>query len=76
MIKFFLILIFITYLTYKLGSFIFKILFISAAQSKRSSNTGHGRKYSVPGSNVNIENMPKKSEGFKGGDYIDYEEVK
>ncbi|MAJ50420.1 MAG: DUF4834 domain-containing protein [Flammeovirgaceae bacterium] len=76
MIKFLLILSFIAYLTYKLGGFLFKILFVGATQSKRASNTRGGRKYSVPDSNVSIEHMPKKSEGFKGGDYIDYEEVK
>ena len=37
---------------------------------------GGGRKYSAPDSNVDIEHIPKKPEGFKGGDYIDYEEVK
>ena len=76
MIKFLLILSFISYLIYKVGGFLFKILFIGATQSKRASNTGGGRKYSAPDSNVDIEHIPKKPEGFKGGDYIDYEEVK
>jgi hypothetical protein len=76
MIKFLLILSFIFYLIYKVGGFLFRILFIGASQSKRASNTGSGRKYSVPESNVDIEHIPKKSEGFKVGDYIDYEEVK
>jgi len=76
MIKFLLILSVISYLIYKVGGFLFKILFIGATQSKRASNMRSGRKYSAPDSNVYIEDIPKKSEGFKGGDYIDYEEVK
>ena len=76
MIKFLLIISFIVYLIYKVGGFIFKILFIGATQSKKSSNAGAKHKYSVPDSNVDIEHLPKKGDSFKGGDYIDYEEVK
>ena len=76
MIKFLLIISFIVYLVYKVGGFIFKMLFIGATQSKKSSSAGAKHKYSVPDSNVDIEHLPKKPEGFKGGDYIDYEEVK
>jgi|TARA_B110000967_G_scaffold141274_1_gene144401 hypothetical protein len=52
------------------------MLFIGATQSKKSSSAGAKHKYSVPDSNVDIEHLPKRGDGFKGGDYIDYEEVK
>ena len=64
------------YLIYRIGVLLFKTLFIGFKQSKRSSNPGGWHKHSVPGSNVDIQHIPKKSKGFKGGDYIDYEELK
>ena len=75
MIKFFLILSFALYLIYRIGGLLFKILFIGFTQSKKSYAKGW-RKHSVPNSNVDIQHIPKKSKDFKGGDYIDYEEVK
>ena len=75
MIKFLLIISFTLYLIYRIGSLLFKILFIGFTQSKRSSFSRGWRKHSVPDSNVNIQHIPKKSKDFKGGDYIDYEEV-
>ena len=76
MIKFLLIIGFTLYLIYKIGGLLFKVLFTGLTQSKRSSYSRGWRKHSVPGSNVNIQHIPKKSKDFKGGDYIDYEEVK
>ena len=76
MIKFLLIISFTLYLIYRIGSLLFKILFIGFTQSKRSSYSRGWRKHSVPDSNVNIQHIPKKSKDFKVGDYIDYEEVK
>ena len=76
MIKFFLILSFALYLIYRIGGLLFKILFIGFTQSKRSSYAKGWRKHSVPNSNVDIQHIPKKSKDFKGGDYIDYEEIK
>lgn len=75
MIKFFLILSFALYLIYRIGGLIFKILFIGFTRSKKSYVKGW-RKHSVPNSNVDIQHIPKKSKDFKGGDYIDYEEIK
>ena len=76
MIKFFLILSFALYLIYRIGGLLFKILFIGFTQSKRSSYSRGRRKHSVPDSNVDIQNIPKKAKDFKGGEYIDYEEIK
>ena len=76
MIKFFLIISFVLYLIYRVGALLFKILFIGFTHSKGSSYTRVWRRHSVPDSNVDIQHIPKKSKGFKGGDYIDYEELK
>ena len=76
MIKFLLIIGFTLYLLYRIGGLLFKMLFMGLTQYKRSSYSRGWRKHSVPDSNVNIQHIPKKSKDFKGGDYIDYEEVK
>ena len=76
MIKFLFIIGFTLYLVYKIGGLLFKILFMGLTQSKRSKYSRGWRKHSVPDSNVNIQHIPKKSKDFKGGDYIDYEEIK
>lgn len=61
MLKFLLILSIIAYLIYKVGSLFFKA---GAASQTRFQQRNNGSTSS------------KKTKEFKGGDYIDYEEVK
>jgi hypothetical protein len=55
------------YVLYKFGFF-------------RSLSSGYNEKQrKPPNSNVNVDNAPpkeKKRSAFKGGDYVDYEEIK
>ena len=58
----------ICYVLYKLGFF-------------RSFSSGYSEKDTrkPPNSNVNVDDVPpkeKKKSDFKGGDYVDYEDVK
>ncbi|MDH5397514.1 MAG: hypothetical protein OEX02_05170 [Cyclobacteriaceae bacterium] len=71
MLKVLIIIFVIGYLLYKVGGFIFKILLgVNNMQQPRPQP----RK--TPGSNVDInEAKPNAKEDFKGGEYIDYEEV-
>lgn len=58
----------IFYVLYKLG-------FFRAFSSGLNDNTNRR----PPNSNVNVDNAPpkeKKRSPFKGGDYVDYEEIK
>ena len=64
------------YILKTIGSFIFRFLGGQAPQNQRQQTTPHKRE-----GEINIEYMPKDqkgrpSSGKKGGDYIDYEEVK
>lgn len=66
MFKFLLILFIIAYVVSKIGSMFFRA---GAASNQRRANQG----------NVNVNQPPpaeKRSGKIKGGDYIDYEEVK
>ena len=68
MLRYLLIFSLIFYVLYKLGFF-------------RSLSSGYGEKDTrkAPNSNLNVDNVPpkeKKKSGFKGGDYVDYEEIK
>lgn len=65
MLKFLLILSIIGYLVYKVGSFFFRV---GAASNERFRQRNE---------NPNVhKGTGKKSKEFKGGEYIDYEEVK
>ena len=83
MLKFFLILILIFYLIYRLGGFFLRVLFTSAFQQHqrqyRQGQNGHHVK-TPPNSNVQVDYIPKEDRGdrkeFDGGQYVDYEEVK
>ncbi|MDA0194081.1 MAG: DUF4834 family protein [Bacteroidetes bacterium] len=81
MFKFLLILFLISYIVYKVGGFIFKVLYsgFSEAQRQGNFNSQHkAQKRKAPGSNLDIEHIPdknKKDQKFKDGDYVDYEEV-
>lgn len=68
MIKFLIIGVLIFYALYKMGIF-------------RAFITGYNEPLNRkrPHSNVNVNNMPpaeKKKSSFKGGEYVDYEEIK
>jgi hypothetical protein len=70
MIKFLLILALITYILSKVGGFFFRV----GAESQQ-------RQYQQrrPEGTVNVDAKPKKEKragNIKGGDYVDYEEVK
>jgi fructose-specific component phosphotransferase system IIB-like protein len=77
MIKFLLIIIAFFYILSKVGGFIFRTLFGAAAQQAQQQRT-HTKKPSD--GNVQIDHAPKNedksSKNFKGGDYVDFEEVK
>ena len=66
--RFILILVLICYTLYKLG--FFRGLF---------SGYAHKDKQKPHDSNLNVDNVPpkeKKKSDFKGGEYVDYEEIK
>jgi hypothetical protein len=72
MTKILLICILVGYVLYKLGSSV-------RIHTNTHSNQGP-RQHRPPGSNVNIVTPPaskkSKDNDFKGGEYVDYEEVK
>lgn len=85
MIKFLLIIILIFYALYKVGGFMFRMLF-QGVQQRQQSQSRQGRDYQeahtrkAPNSNLNIDHIPGKEakkgkSDFGGGDYVDYEEV-
>ena len=64
------------YIVKTIGSFVFRILGGQARQNQRQQTATHKRE-----GEINIEYMPenqkgRSSSGKKGGDYIDFEEVK
>jgi hypothetical protein len=86
MIKFLLITFLICYLIYKLGGFLLKYFFISLgnkmqdSQSFQQSSHSYQNRRSTNG-DVDIDyipknGQPKKTKDFKGGEYVDYEEIK
>lgn len=76
MFKFLLIVFLISYIIYKVGGFFFRILTLGGTSQRPPRNQPPRR---PPGANVNVDYSPEKknSKGdFKGGEYVDYEEVK
>ncbi|MBX2964702.1 MAG: DUF4834 domain-containing protein [Cyclobacteriaceae bacterium] len=71
MLRLFLIFVLIFYVLYKLGLF---RVFVSGVKQGDSNPNMNKR----AGGNVNIDTAPpkEKRKGYKGGEYIDYEEVK
>ena len=61
--------------------FLLRLLFGSglAGRTNREFRKGQGHRKRPPGGNVDINYVPnkedKKGNGYKGGDYVDYEEV-
>ena len=69
MFKFLLIMALIVYILSKVGGFFFKVG--AASQQRQYQQRKEG--------SINVDSVPKKdkkSTNVKGGDYIDYEEVK
>jgi len=69
MLKLLIILALAVYILSKIGGFFFRI---GAASQNRNSQTRR------PEGNLNVDSNPKKDKrgNIKGGDYVDYEEVK
>ena len=75
----------IIYVIYRVGAFLWKIIFITASnaqqQQRQYQRTQPQARKKAPNSNLNIDYSPKdgndpKAKDYKGGDYVDYEEVK
>ncbi len=84
MLKFLLILFLIGYIFFKLSGYLFRLLFYKAYQQQqfqrsagRQQNTGYAQR--PADGNVKIDHVPqsskKEQKDFKGGEYVDYEEV-
>lgn len=69
MLRWLIIISLFAYVLYKFGFF----------RSLSSGYNEKGQTRKPPNSNVNVDNTPpkeKKRSDFKGGDYVDYEEIK
>ncbi|MFY0607334.1 MAG: DUF4834 family protein [Cyclobacteriaceae bacterium] len=80
MLKFLLIVGLIFYVIYRVAGFFFKAVFLSAQQrAQNNPYTQQRQSQTRPRSgNLNIDYMPKdkkSKDDFKGGDYVDFEEV-
>lgn len=86
MLKFLLISFLIFFIVYKLLKFFFKLFLVKSAaqfqQRQYQSSQNYQQRYQKPREgNINIDYIPKQKKereekSFKGGEYIDYEEVK
>jgi len=80
-LKFLFILILIIYVFYKTAGFLFRIVF-GNLRSDPGSFQHRRQSYSkkAPDSNLSIDTIPQeksnKNSGYKGGEYVDFEEVK
>ncbi len=79
MLKFLAILFVVSYVTFKLGGFLMKALYSVTGQDPKQRNFRDGNRKKGNG-NVNIDYVPEDGKqgksGYKGGEYVDYEEVK
>lgn len=78
MLKFLAILFIVSYVTFKLGGFLMKALNVAAGRDPNQQNN-HKRSRKSTDGNVNIDYVPKDkkdADGYKGGEYVDYEDVK
>ncbi len=79
MLKFLAILFIVAYVTFKFGGFLMKIMYSALGQdpNKKNVNNRSGRKSK---GDINIDYVPgdkkKGNADFKGGEYVDYEELK
>ena len=85
MVKFLLISFLVCYLLYKIGGYLFKMFFWSLGNkmnNPQNFNRPNPNNRRPKNSNVDVEYFPgkndskKKSKDFKGGEYVDYEEIK
>lgn len=81
MVKFLIISFLILYLVFKLGGFFLRMFFRSLgarAQQKYTEQKGFYKTSKPQGSNVDIEYEKAKAKKtvIKGGEYVDYEEIK
>lgn len=85
MLKFLLITFLIAYLLFKVGGYLFRIFFWSLGgkmqQNGQFNSSREASNMRPPNSNVDIHYVPKdkkekKEKVFKGGEYVDYEDVK
>ncbi len=81
MLKFILILFLAFYIIYKLAGFLVRVMVINVAQQqqKQFRRQTEPAKKKARGGNVNIDFIPQDSKNdgkLKGGEYVDYEEVK
>jgi len=79
MLKFLAILFIISYLTYKVGGYLMRALYVALGQDPSQRNSHRKSKPNMDGK-VSIDYVPQNKKGgksdFKGGEYVDYEEVK
>ncbi len=85
MLKFIIISILVIYLIFKLVGFAFRLMFGAAYEQQKRTQEAQRQQYTTrrkaPNSNLNIDKSPEKERNksgndFKGGDYVDYEEIK
>jgi hypothetical protein len=80
MIKFLIITFLILYLLFKVGGFLLRMLFYTIGNRAQQRFSGNGQQYTrtkPKDANVDVEyRQSTKKPEFKGGEYIDYEEVK
>ncbi len=85
MLKIIIISVLVIYIVFKLVGFAFRIMFGAAYEQQRRAQQGQRQQYTTkkraPNSNLNIDTPPdnkgpKSGKEYKGGDYVDYEEVK
>ena len=78
LIKFFLIAFAVIYLFYRAASFLFRFM-LGGFSNDQFDHTQYQRKKARNG-NVNVDRVPSKEsgkkEGYEGGEYVDFEEVK
>ena len=72
--KFFLIILLLSYAIYRFGGFLSKIIMVGRDITGETQQ----HKTTPKGSNVHVDRVPReqdKGKGYKGGEYVDYEEV-
>ena len=77
MLKILAIIFIVSYLTYKVGGTLMRALYTVLGQDPNQRNV-HNKSNRSKDGNVNIDFVPKDRKGgkdFKGGEYVDYEEV-
>ncbi len=78
LLKVLITLILILYLFYKVSGFLFKVVFGGLRNDPAQFRRSQQKSKKAPGSNLNIDRIPhenKSKSTFKGGEYVDFEEV-